>query len=149
MARKLRVLTHAIDGHLAQRFGSVEDMKGKRVKPVRTMPDPVRVAFLQGEAMLRLGFFEFCDSKRITDPASQMKIWDRLVARRHVFIELCERSTLNKYSRKLLPEIAGQDYSERCFTLFCLLLFDMGEKAAPFLAGVWGHYVGQVMRVST
>lgn len=134
MARKLRTITQKIDGHLALRFGALE-CQAKQAPKALTQEHPVfRAAFLQGEALLVRCFFETCAAKGFRDADSQMKIWDRLIARRHMFVELCERSNLNKYSRHLLPQDNTQDYKERCYRLFCLFLHDMdvyNESIAP------------------
>lgn len=137
MARKLRKVTQAINGHLALRFGAIEDLpKGRAV--AASLDHPVfRAAFLQGEALLVRLFFDFCHAKGFRDPISQMKIWDRLIARRHMFVELCERSNLNKYSRYLMPQDDGQDYKERCYRLFCLFLFDLEDTSGN--AGQFWH----------
>lgn len=137
MARKLRVITQAIDGHLALRFGALEDLpKGRAVAPSQDHP-VFRAAFLQGEALLVRSLFETCDAKGFRDAESQMKIWDRLVLRRHMFVELCERSNLNKYSKYLLPQQEGQDYKERCYRLFCLFLHDLETTKGD--GGVFWH----------
>ena len=142
MARKLRAVTQAINGHLALRFGALEDLpKGRAVVPSQDHP-VFRAAFLQGEALLVRMFFDTCQAKGFRDPASQMKIWDRLIARRHMFVELCERSHLNKYSRYLMPQDDGQDYKERCYRLFCLFLHDL-DVSSPDAQGFW--YDVQVM----
>lgn len=142
MARKLRVITQKIDGHLALRFGVLEDLpKGRPVAPSQDHP-VFRAALLQGEAFLVRAFFATCLSKGFRDPDSQMKIWDRLIARRHMFVELCERSNLNKYSRYLMPQDEGQDYKERCYLLFCLFLHDLDVSSPD--AHIFWHDV-QVM----
>lgn len=136
MARKLRAITQKINGHLALRFGSLEDLpKGRAVAPSQNHP-VFRAAFLQGEALLVRLFFETCQAKGFRDPASQMKIWDRLITRRHMFVELCERSNLNKYSRYLMPQDEEQEYKERCYRLFCLFLHDLDISSSD-TQGFW------------
>lgn len=125
MARKLRTITQAINGHLALRFGTLDNQKGRKAPDVPPGHPVFRAAALRGEALLINLFFDFCDTKGFRDPTSQMKIWDRLIARRHMFVELCERSNLNKYSRFLMPQDESQEYKERCYRLFCLFLHDL------------------------
>lgn len=149
MARKLRALTQAIDGHLALRFGTLDALKGRPALAVPADHPAIRAAFLQGEALLTRCFFEECQSHGLRDPASQMLIWDRLIARRHLFVELCERSQLNKYSRYLLPQSEGQEYKERCFRLFCLFLYDMavtGQGAEALWREVQRLYTSMVVQ---
>lgn len=138
MARKLRTIIQKINGHLALRFGGLDDMPRQRVASASPNAPAIRAAFLQGEALLTRLFFEFCEAKGLRDAESQMKIWDRLIARRHMFVELCERSHLNKYSRFLLPQDTGEDYKARCFKLYCLYLMDC-EISAGSAKNIWAE----------
>jgi hypothetical protein len=138
MARKLRTITQAMNGHLAHRFGALDDLPKGQAPLADANAPAIRAAFLQGEALLTRLFFEFCEAKGFRDAESQMKIWDRLILRRHMFVELCERSNLNKYSRFLLPQDAGQSYKERCFKLYCLYLIDC-EISAGSAKNIWAQ----------
>ena len=107
-----------------------------------------RSALLQSEALLVRYFFEVCQEKGFSDPLSQMLIWGKLIARKHMFIELCERSQLNKYSNFLLPQQKDQDYKELCYHLFCLFLYDLEKnlnKAKVFWLEVQTIYQPMVL----
>ena len=123
MAKHLSKILSLIDGYLAQHFEAV--IKNDKPKPVTALPNPVREAQLQGQAHIRITFFKVMDDMHILDPDSRLFLWDHLFENSKSLIQICERSSLNKYGRFLLPLLVEQSYEERCRHLFGCLVFDM------------------------
>ena len=139
MARKLKALTNKIHIYLHGRFP-----KQKMVnQPIHvtinevTLQPALQIAFLQGEAILRLRFFKYLDEKHITDPIGQCNTWQLLIEDKRFIQQIAENSGLIDYFSFKTPsktpisslnESEGSLYQTLCFTVFCILLWDIHEN---------------------
>lgn len=126
MAKKLSQITSLINGYLAKNFAATEQQR--KIAPVEEFPAVIKVAILQGEAIIRTQFFETMKDVKIYDADSQMFLWSHLHENSKSLITLCERSGLNKFGSALLPQKIEQGYEVRCHNLFSCLVFDMFQR---------------------
>ncbi len=145
MARRLRAITSVIDGHLARRFG--KPASGVVKEPLdKSMSPAIKKAYLLGEALFRESFFSSLEEMKITDIESSVYLWEALVESHKFEAIICERSSLNKHSRALLPKWSYQDYGQRCHILLCCLLHDMHvHEGREVVFAVVGQYVRHFM----
>jgi len=137
MARKLKLITAQISQYLAKRFSKGTGTAHKIPAHIsrKSLPAPLYIAFLQGEALLRLRFFAYLNERSISDPDSLFRLWEQLIEDKKFIQQIVEDSGLLNYfilSKKELVEDSSY-YSEQCFTVYCILIFDAHESANSVL----------------
>ena len=130
MARKLKLVTTHISQYLAKRFpkGSGASHKIPPHANRESLPAPLYIAFLQGEALLRLKFFAYLQERSISDPNSLVLLWQQLITDKKYIQQIVEASGLLNYfifGQGLAPDTS--QYKEQCFTAYCILIFDASE----------------------
>jgi hypothetical protein len=131
MARKLRIITSPLKGYLLRRFRgrvvSGQDLKFVSGRVV--IPPPLHPAFLQGEALLRLKFFENLESKDIVDPTSQFAMWENLVENRKYVQQVVDHSGLLEHFKLSYTKDEPNAYGELCHAAYCIVLFDAHQRS--------------------
>lgn len=80
--------------------------------------DGAQVLFLQGEARLRLAFFQALTAQNIHDARSQYLLWQKLMLEKSAIIEVCEHSGLADFAN--LNQQAA-NYPQQCWFCYCVL----------------------------
>ena len=135
MARRLKQLTHKIHTYVTAKFPQQARFK----QPIHCSTNGIvlnpalQVAFLQGEAILRLRFFQYLDEKHITNPVDQCNTWNLLVEDKRFIQQVVEKSELVSFFKfniatNSLAQLEGKSYQTLCFTTFCILLWDIQQN---------------------
>lgn len=141
MARRLHAVTALITQHLKSRFKyagqAFSNLRISASANHRELADPLYLAFLQGEAILRLAFFEYLQQRHIKDPGSLISIWRQLIEDRRAIQQLVESSGLLDYFNFDRNSPCNDSYQQQCYTAYCILIFDADEsKNAVLLQGL-------------
>lgn len=90
-----------------------------------SLPEPMQIAFVLGEAWFRISFFNFLQSKHIQDPQSQFHVYEALILNKKYFVEVVQHSELLKYFNF---ENVESNYSDFCYQAYCICLADVKNR---------------------
>ena len=110
LSRTLLPLKHYLGGQDIRRKLRLKDKNGQLLPPLH-------IAWLRGEAILRLRFFEMLEQQRFSDYAWQLELWEKLVLNRGYIIDLLQRIQIGERI-----EGGHEQIEDGAFKLYCILL---------------------------
>lgn len=129
MARHLHQITLLVSQHLNHRspMGLAAKQGLSSFCRASDLSAPLYLAFIQGEALLRLGFFTYLKQRAISQPDNLLQLWQQLVEDHQFIQQIAENSSLPDFFNFKSSLVDKTKYQEQCYIAYCILLFDAHE----------------------
>lgn len=126
--RRLNHITEPLAGYIGH---AIRRLRRPPAREAEGLPAPFELAWLRGEATLRLRFFDLFEGRfGLDDPARLLALWQEFVLKRGHIADLVRRIGLPRAlaSQGALPEVDD----EVAYRLYCGLLDDLARNGEAY-----------------